>query len=151
MTRPGAPFDPLREEQYYVAGDKPIANPIEQGKLGAGYASTLRLDKNKTEVQVRYKDFLITADLYRVKVGEQTTIRLLLLCPRCRNALTIESTKKAISYDDSSMKEAGGQLSVEPFTCTWELDPAKEGRRMEFGLGLCNWRVAIDKNIAKDA
>lgn len=27
----------------------------------------------------------------------------------------------------------------------------KEGRRMEFGLGLCGWRVGITGNVAKDA
>jgi hypothetical protein len=33
--------------------------------------------------------------------------------------------------------------------CTWELE--NDGRRMEFGLGLCNWTVGIDHNIARDA
>ncbi len=137
-------YDPKREETFHIKGDKPL---VAQGQFGAGYASTLNLDKSKREVDVRYKDFIMTVDLYEVpSVSGQKHYRVVLLCPRCTNALTIESGKKQIDYDAER-----NALSIEPFQCTWELDPSKEGRRMEFGFGLCNLRIGIDRNVARDA
>ncbi len=145
MTRqPGAPFDSKREEVFHIAGDVP--DPM--GQTGHGYMTRLKLDKDKTVVQVRYKDFLSDCDLYRL---EGAPMRLLLICPRCRNTLTITSDKKQMDYDPGKLPQFGGALSVEAFQCTWELDSTPDGRRMEFGLSLCKWRVAIDANVAKPA
>lgn len=138
MSKPSAvPFDPKTEEVVHLAGD-----------MDHGLAATVKLDKSKTEVSVRYRDFLMTCDLYRI---EGAPMRLLLICPRCRNTLTITADKKQMAYESSRLPQFGGELSVEAFRCTWESDSSKDGRRMEFGLGLCNWTVAIDRNIAKDA
>ncbi len=138
MSRnPGAPYDPKTEEVFHLKGD-----------AHTGYATQLNLDHSKREVLVRYKDFLLTVDVYRLP---ETPMKAILYCPRCRNVLTITADKKQMSYEPTRNVEAGGELSVEAFQCTWELDQREEGRRMEFGLSLCKLRLAIDKNIAKDA
>jgi hypothetical protein len=136
MSRPpNAPFDPKREEVFHIAGDP-----------DHGFTATTRLDRQKREVQVRYKDFLMVVDVYAFP---DTPIRAILVCPRCKNTLTIQGDKKRIDYDPNALTERGGQLQIEPFGCTWEADP--NGRRMEFGLGLCGWKVGISNNVAKDA
>lgn len=138
MSKPGAvPFDPKTEEVVHLAGD-----------MDHGLSSTVRLDKNKIEIQVRYRDFLVTCDLNQI---EGAPMHLLWLCPRCRHTSTITSDKKQMSYEPKRLQQFGGELCVEPFKCAWELDSSRDGRRMEFGLGLCNLTLAIDCNIAKDA
>lgn len=113
------------------------------------------LTSNKVEVNVRYgrygKDLVV--DVYpdfakpMDSRGHWPVNNIHLICPRCStdadpHALSITPANKDI-YWDAVKKE----LSVEDFGCTWELP---EGRRMEFGIGLCGWRISIDKNIAKD-
>ena len=67
------------------------------------------------------------------------------ICPRCQKSLRITSDRKNISID-----VAKGLIWVEPFQCTWELGE-RENERMEFGLSLCNTRLAYDGKVAKDA
>lgn len=47
-----------------------------------------------------------------------------------------------------------GRISIEPFGCTWEEEKGenKGGSMISGGLitSCCNWRVAIDNNIARD-
>lgn len=122
-------FDPKAEEVYQIKGDPKH-----------GMSSTMNLTKTALgRPFVRYKDRISEADVYEM----QGQLMVHMFCPRCGNTLRITSDRKRIDYD----REAN-LLSVEPFECTWELDT--DSRRMEFGLGLCRWRVAIDRNIAKD-
>lgn len=144
-------FDPSREELVHLAGDAPdpLAGMagIEHAR-GGGVTTTMRLTKTaKGHPQIRYRDMLIEADVYAFD-GEPVKVHL--ICPRCRNALSISSDKKSLEYDPRQNVEIGGRLDVETFECTWELPEAND-RKMEFGLGLCRWRVAIDNNIARDA
>lgn len=67
------------------------------------------------------------------------------ICPRCENALRITSDRKQISIDKTK-----GMIWVEPFQCTWELGE-RENERMDFGMSLCNTRLAYDGKVAKDA
>lgn len=127
------PFNPNTEELYHVAGD-----------MDTGVTTDVSLTKSAfAKPQIRYSgrfgEFVLTCELY--KMGNELSLHL--ICPRCRNALWIKSSKKQMHWDSDK------GLSIEPFECTWELEG--DSRRMEFGLGLCRWRAAIDKNIAKDA
>ncbi len=76
-----------------------------------------------------------------------------LICPRCKHTLSIRGDRKHIEFATSGGPAGKGELSVEAFQCTWELPgvgkhiPGVVGG----GLSLCKWKVAIDKNIAKDA
>lgn len=144
-------IDPRREELVHLAGDAPDPLAEVHGfehARGTGIASTVNLTKTaKGHPKIRYKDFLITADVYEL-AGEPMKIHL--ICPRCRHALWIRADRKHIDYDVTADVDNGGRLSVEPFMCTWELDAEPGARRMEFGLSLCKWRVAIDNNVARD-
>lgn len=133
-----------------------------------GVEQSLSLDHAKIEVKVRYRGrhgfHILTVDV--TPATPTSPLEVLLLCPRCQQQLRIASDRKAIEFlpnvpvkivldseevidGDASDLVSLGQLSIEPFECTWELNP--QGRRMEFGLGLCKWKVGIDKNVAKDA
>lgn len=129
-------YNPNTEELYTIKED--ALDPAGTGQVGK--SATIGLNKSAVaKPLIRYKDFVIEADLYNMD-GE---FMVHLYCPKCRNALSIKGSQKKIDYSTSD------GLSVEPFMCTWELDP--EGRRMEFGLGLCRWKVGISNNIARDA
>lgn len=147
-------YDPRTEELEHIAGDPPEGmyqtgqhlDPMGTGKMG--HASQMDMTKGaEAHPMIRYNQFVIEADVYRVPDTDE--ISVVILCPRCHNALTISSKKKAVRFDPPSVKHPQGVLSVEPFECTWELDT--QGRRMEFGLGLCRWKVGISNNVAKDA
>lgn len=125
-------YDPNKEDLFHLAGD-----------ADHGMGSTARLTKSAIgHPEIRYKgkqgDFVMTADVYR------TDGKLLvhLICPKCRHALHVREAAKKMAYS-----EADG-LSIEAFECSWELD-GDTGRL--FGLALCRCRLAIDKNVARDA
>lgn len=140
------------------------------GDMDHGLASTVRLTAGKTEVLVLSKSGdipLMTVDVYAIP-GEPLKVHL--LCPRCRNHLTVPGEKKAIDWSprdanpqaraiialgiDPHMQAMAqlGRLSVEPFECTWELDSKKKVGASEFSGGnLCRWRAAIDNNLVKSA
>lgn len=146
----GAVFDKEREELVHLAGDQPdplTGMPgVETARAGGGIMSTVRMTKSAAgHPKVRYKDFVLELDVYEPP-GAPRYVHL--ICPRCRHALRITEDRKAMEYDPTRDVENGGRISVEKFTCTWELP---EDRRMEFGLGLCRWTVAIDNNVARDA
>jgi uncharacterized protein YbaR (Trm112 family) len=140
-------YDEKREELVHLAGD--VADYAGNSHV-RGYQSSLNLGKHPDvkHPKVRYKDFLIECDVYQYP---EAPLEVVLICPRCRNTLKISEERKQLEYDPSRNQDAGGHLSVEPFTCTWEIDPSKDGRRMDFGLGLCGWRVGITDNVARDA
>lgn len=140
-----APFDPKTESLYHIAGDVP--DPTGSGKLGM--QASIQLNKSAIgHPLIRWRnrdgDRVIEGDLYEI----DGLLLLHIICPKCStpetpHALWVKQEQKAIEWDPKS-----GLISVEPFMCTWEL-PLE--RRAEFGMGLCKWRVAIDKNIAKEA
>jgi len=109
----------------------------------------------------RFGDKLMMGDYYKM---EGAPSYLSIFCPVCQNSLRISEDNKRIEYDPDikpkfgTMREEtilagleasslGGLLSVERFGCTWELEPAL---RRSFGFAVCNWRVVIDNNIARD-
>lgn len=151
-----------RREMVQLAGDAP--DPTGRTNL-RGLASTTRLDTSKLEVFVAYRgrmgEFDLTVDIYAIP-GEPLEMHL--ICPRCRHQLRVTSAMKKIEFelgeqrpytfvDGSKMPTNGGRLSVEPFQCTWEMPEANAhtpGLRSH-GLTLCNLKLVIDENVAKDA
>lgn len=138
-----ANFDPSREELEHLAGDDPNVS----SKLGL-----FDLTRSGYRVRVRYKDTAVWCELYRGADGVWT---LHWKCPRCgrnpahdQHMSTIDGHNKKIEYDPNSQVEDGGRLFVEPFKCSWELDPS---RRMEFNLGMCNLGLRIENSVAYDA
>lgn len=136
-------YDTQREEIFHVAGD-----------MATGVTSSMNLDTKVAEVQIRYKDTLIFGDVYKY---EGVPLRLVIMCPRCHNALTITEDKKELDYDLAAAPQIGGRISVEPFTCPFEApdagahNPRAGSVGIITGTKMCNWRVAIDNNVAKDA
>jgi hypothetical protein len=140
------------------------------GDMDHGLASRIDLSSGKTEVLVidRKSDVpLHTIDVY-VMPGEPLKVHI--LCPRCKNHLTIPGDKKAIEWDPKAENPRArdivalgvpphiqamaktGRISIEPFECTWELDAGKKVGASEFSGGnLCRWRAAIDNNLVKNA
>jgi hypothetical protein len=127
-----------------------------------GYHSTHRLDVNKLEVYVTYKqDLLLTVDVYPAE-GPDKPLEIHYVCPRCTKQGRITSEMKAMEFDPTDNRPlklpngqitvTGGRLSVEPFQCTHELpEHVKHVQRAQGGLTLCLLRIAIDNNVAKDA
>ena len=124
--------NPNTEELFHVAGDMNTGISADVNLNKSAFASpTIRYSG-------RYGEFVLECELY--KVGNELSLHL--ICPRCHNALWVRSTRKQMSFDFDK------GFSCEPFECTWELP---EGRRMEFGIGLCRWKAVIDCNRARDA
>jgi uncharacterized protein YbaR (Trm112 family) len=117
------------KELFQIAGD-------EQH----GISSTMDLTRTALgHPMIEYgSDRVIEADVYAMK-GH---LMVHLICPRCRHALTIRADQKHMEYSIRS-----NELSVEAFRCTWEMDDW----RREFGMSMCGWTVAVDKNVARDA
>jgi hypothetical protein len=137
-------YNPRTEELEPLKGDVLADTPglDANGRPVVGKSATINITQNSIgRTPVRYKDFLLECDVY--KVGDELMVHL--YCPRCRNALRVSSDRKSIDYD-----HVENVLSIEPFECTWELGD-REGERMGFGIGLCRWRVGISKGVAKDA
>ncbi len=137
-------YDEKREELVHLAGDVP---DYASGTV-RGYQSTLNLSKHPDvrHPQVRYKDFVIECDVYQYP---DAPLEVVLICPMCKNTLKVSAANKDVEWEPNQHPTAGGRLSIEPFGCTWEADPT--GRRIEFGLGMCTWRVGISNNVARDA
>lgn len=163
-------------EQLY--GDK--APPHWKGTKGAldptgmhagrGVMSTHQLDKHKIEVLVAYRgrhgEFDMTVDVYELPGG---LFELVLICPKCHGGnrgagSRITSERKRIEFDrdhgrpytfvdGSRLPYNGGDLSVEPFECSFELNSNERHVIGQRGGGgnLCRMRLAIEHSIAKDA
>lgn len=165
-------FDPSREELYSIideesadgaaAGDVyrqgSFADPSGSGLMGQ--ASQMRLKEMALgHPLIRYKDLVLEADVYKDPEGGGLMVNI--FCPRCRNSLRITSQRKQIEFTAALVRDRAtgrmlkrGTLSVSPFQCTWELGRGTDqtgADRMDFGMGLCRWTVAIDNNVAKDA
>ncbi len=138
--------DPATEELYQIAGDRPDNLPPE---LAAGSGAIAA--RPTAHAYVRYRTashvdpLVLEVDIYQVP-GAPT--RVLLLCPRCRNSLTITSDRKEmrVQLPARGAEAAGAVISVAPFQCTWELTQQKA-----LGGELCRWKGAIDNNVARDA
>ena len=135
-------IDPERESLYRICGDVPDPSNLEPDK--GGYQSSIQLNRSAlAHPMIRWQDRVVEADLYEM----DGKLVLHILCPKCSTPETPHALWVREGQKDILWRPDTGELSVSPFECTWELP---EGRRQEFGLGLCRWRVAIDKNIAKD-
>ena len=135
------------------------------GDADHGVTTKHNLDVAKTEVLVYYRamDCWLTVDVYALP-GEPVHIHL--ICPKCHHALRVQQKEKHIEVDLKAQsplmrtilasppadwtpddlvylraKGEWGDLSVEPFQCTWEIDRGQ----------LCRWKAAIDRNIVKEA
>jgi hypothetical protein len=164
-------YNPETEALDYLAGDPPAATVTQgdaagfgpDGQSVIGRESTVHLDKAALgHPEVRYRDYVLEADVYPLlgAVDEDDApgaLEVILICPRCRHELRVTSDRKAIEYlpgppvIDLATGQAmlRGVLSIERFECTWEKDTsvAVTGNTEN----LCRWRVAIDKNVARDA
>lgn len=150
-------------EIFHVAGDYP--DPEGTGKRGL--AATYDFTRAALgHPMIAYRDMVLEADVYQLP-GAPMHVHV--ICPLCLaagnlNMLTIKSDRKAIYYEPKEAVPpfpgwtrvdmetnfpggAGGLLSVEPFACTWELQPSLQ---RDFGLARCPWKVAIDRNVARD-
>jgi hypothetical protein len=140
----------IEKELFTICGDpdeKYDAAKIypKHGSLAGGLAQDMRIDKMaEAHPTIRYKDFLIDCDLYITP--DRSELSLTLICPLCHNMLKISSKDKAIGWD-------GDKISIEPFGCTWEAgrSDATANDRIDFGLGLCRWRVGVENGVARDA
>lgn len=143
-------YDPNREEIFHVAGDVP--DPTGTGLRGQ--QSSVNLDTKIAEVQIRYKDTIIFGDVYRYP---GVPLRVVLMCPRCHNALTITQDNKHIEYDLAAAPNIGGRISIEKFECPFEAPDAGAhnnragSTQIITGMKMCGWKVGIDNNVAKDA
>lgn len=158
-------YDDTREEMVPLKGDgDPTGTGVVRQSTHArdpfgssiGASSGVRLDKTKdATVVIRYKDRVIEADVYAFP---GSPIKIVLFCPRCGNALSIESDKKRIDFEKHAPQSVGdfinmGRLNIEPFECTWELPDAgvHVPGIQSAGTSLCRWKVGISDNIALDA
>jgi hypothetical protein len=148
-------YDPETEELEHLAGDAPAVIGKVDEAMRSGRGIGTETDLSKTAIahpMVRYKDMVLEVDLYLEPGAPDLSsqyLHFIVLCPRCRNALTVRGDRKEIEFRPPTAELPRGVLSCSPFKCTWELE--SDGRRMEFGLGMCNWTVGIHKNVAKDA
>lgn len=159
-------FDSKNEEMIPIAGDlnrtgavrqrHGVADPI--GERGAGAAQQINLDHAKVTAVIRYRDKLIEADVYALP-GEP--VKVVILCPRCNNASSIDETRKAIDWRPHPPQAVGdfvnhGKLSIEPFECSWELPDAgahnQSARETLIGTApLCRLKIGVTNNIGRDA
>lgn len=149
----------LKKNELYTIADQP--DPTGTGQVGR--AATIHLDRHPlARTMVRWKDMLLEVDLYPLADADAAgALEILIFCPRCRHQLRIDSRRKAVEFDlhktPAWVTDAGlalatvvqGTISIEPFSCTWELEDG-HGRK-DFGMSLCRWSVAIDGNVARDA
>jgi hypothetical protein len=144
-----------KTESFYIKGDRdpysddPAVSAYRQGTHAdptgtgqMGHASQLDMTHGATKVNVRYDGkygrYVMNTDVYEATPGQY---EVHIHCPKCHEVSRITSERKAIEFE-------GGFLSVERWGCCWEMP---EGRRMEFGIGLCRASYAVDRNVLKDA
>lgn len=132
-----------------------------------GISQTYRLNANKIEVMVLFKDpaKFLTVDVYQAP-GEPLMVHL--ICPKCHKPSRITAARKRIEFDASApnpvyqavLSEAGpdlaslardGKLSIERFECAWEVGTDKHVQSaLHTGVSLCRQRLVIDDNRAKE-
>lgn len=160
-----------RKEVFQIAGDQP--DPVGTGLKGVSGGYNLGVNAVARPI-VLWRDRILTIDLYALP---NTPMYGIIYCPICAEiavaqgrevpSLKIDQSNKKIDFEpgvvpkipgfstDELVKYLGaesseaiaGRISIEPFGCTWEAEPTL---RRQFGFGVCNWKVAIDNNIARD-
>jgi len=151
---PKTAYDPAREELNFIAGD---GLTHVHGSEEKGISSDTRLTKNAfAHPMIRYSgrfgEYVLEGDLYQMPLAAgKSELMLHIICPVCStpetpHALRVTSSMKKMEYDNTR------GVSVETFGCTWELPAAgSTPGALQFGMGLCKWRVAIENNRAYDA
>lgn len=163
-------FDDKREEIYTVGDANRLANravvqthhhadPDGDRRYGEGVAQQINLDHAKITALVRYQDHILEVDVYTSPSDATKVSHVELICPRCKNVCRVSSERKAIDWRPAVRVERVGdmvnmgELSIEPFTCTWETPDA--GAHVAGGIRalnkLCRLRIGITKNQARDA
>lgn len=158
------------KDVFHVAGDAP--DPAGELRSARGFMPGYDLAKGALgHPMLLYRpkngpELILEADVFNGPDGQY----IYLICPRClatghTNQLRIRQGIKAFSYDPAAVvptfpgwtaeqmrhafpKGAGGLLSVEPFSCTWEEHPDLQ---RGFGFEQCGWRVVIERNVVRDA
>ncbi len=131
-----------------------------------GIAQDLSLASGKVETLVRYRDQLLTVDVYCIP-GEPIQVHL--FCPRCCKQLRVSADRKRIDWDpgaDHPHQQAAaeldahgfgpapkvGVLSIEPFGCTWEVGGDRHNQGgLHTGVTLCRLKLGISRNVAQGA
>lgn len=161
----------MRQDRHASTLDEPPGAPGRPsliqvaGDPARGFASQVSLASGKVETLVRYRDHVLTVDVYRLE-GEPLQVHL--ICPRCCKPLRATEDRKRIEWDPTALHphqavaaelEAQGYgqlrlglLSIEPFGCTWEMggDAHNQGG-LHTGGSLCRLKLGITRNVAKDA
>lgn len=129
-------YDPSRHEITYTAGlrgQPPAVDPVT-GRVG-GVGPTVNLSRTAiAHPLVRFGEQLLEFDLHLDDKGQAY---LHGICPKCRQMLTFRRANKPFLHRPDVLPELGGELSVEEFTCTFDIEPGQK----------CGFRAAIDKNI----
>lgn len=156
------------KDVFHVAGDAPDPEGLGRRGLHGGQdftKSAMGHPKLLYRVPGGSQEIILEADVFDGPDGRY----IYLLCPRClaggrENQLRIRAGMKQFSYERGDAVPvfpgwtreqmaqafphgAGGLLSVEPFSCTFEEVPDLERGH---DLGRCQWRVSIDKNVVRD-
>lgn len=172
---------PKKRELFHIAGDLPedVAAIEPDRYVSGGFETHTKMDLASTalghpKVLYRAKDgreFVLTVDIYALP---DEPMKAVLICPMCSteqeaHALDVKGDHKRIEYSasatnammlpnergESTLTPLGGELSIERFGCTWEIDTKREvtkgDLRVNMRSNLCAWRVVIEKNIARDA
>lgn len=158
-----------RKELFQVCGDAPEPGGNTRGVLASCDLTVGKIAAVPVYYSGRFGEFVLTLDVYHAP-GEPLYLHM--LCPACSSAqrshgLKISADNKTIDFDAralpklpgiptgqlvaelgvASAEDIRGRLSVEAFACTWEAEP---DLRRSFGLARCGFRVAIDRNVARD-
>lgn len=166
LTNPGVQRM-LSDERMPVAAAGKKLMQVAGDDAGVGSQVNLDIGKHEVLVYANKGDIpVLTVDVYQV---EGSPLEVHVLCPRCRHNLKISQAKKAIEFnprdanrrvtelralglDPRSHMLAGiGDLSVEEFECTWELESDRNVSLLSPGINLCRFRAAIDHNLLKIA
>lgn len=144
------------QELYSICDD--VLDPAGTGQRGKSVGMEFtQTTIGKPVILDRASGRFLTCDVYDMGAAG---LMVNLYCPRCStpekpHSLSIKAERKRIDFDAHAPGKyrnvhgviPPGILNVEPFSCTWEY----EGESAKFGIGACNWRVAIENNVAKEA
>ena len=111
------------EEVFSIKDD--VVDPTGQSNL-RGKSYEVRMDHGKLEVHVRWRDRILTVDVY--KLDDHLMVHL--FCPKCENALRVLSKNKRIRFCEGDRR-----IDIERMACTYPQ---------------CGWTVVIEGNRAKD-
>lgn len=115
-------YDPNTEEVFSIKDD--VVDPTGQSDL-RGRSLEYRMDHGKIECHVRWRDRLLTVDVYELR----DHLMIVLYCPKCHGGLRIRSVAKRIRFCRGDRR-----IDVEKIACPY---PG------------CDWRVVIEGNLAK--